>query len=59
MSRPEIHHRNGYQVIKWEDGKWRVQANDGPLSEPFEHFSDAEKAAEKLPPKGDPGGRMK
>ncbi|HAR06385.1 MAG TPA: hypothetical protein DCR72_12575 [Pseudomonas sp.] len=52
MQKPEMYDVNGYQLIKGDDFTWRIWNDDGPISEPFELFTEARDAAEQLPPKG-------
>lgn len=49
MSRPEIYYRNGYQIIEGGEG-WVVYTDDHQVAGPFKSRSEAESAADALPP---------
>jgi hypothetical protein len=51
VNKPEIHHVNGYQLIKGDDFKWRIYTDDHPVGEPYDLFTEARDSAERLEPR--------
>lgn len=50
MEKPEIHKCNGYQLIKGDDFKWHIYTDDHQIGDAYDLFTEAQRAAESLPP---------